>query len=57
MLKENIKIVEGYYNVKILEDILNDNKLISVLFLRFIIDVLYYNKDVKKLIDFIEEYN
>lgn len=57
MLEENIKIVEGYYNVKILEDILNDNKLISVLFLRFIIDVLYYNKDVNKLIDFIEEYN
>ncbi|NES52865.1 glycerol-3-phosphate dehydrogenase, partial [Escherichia coli] len=51
------KTVEGYHNAKILEDILNDNKSISAPFLRSIIDVLYHNKDVKKLTDFIEEYN
>ncbi|MCE6056051.1 NAD(P)-binding domain-containing protein [Mycoplasmopsis agalactiae] len=57
VLEENTKTVEGYHNAKILEDILNDNKSISAPFLRSIIDVLYHNKDVKKLTDFIEEYN
>ncbi|MGN3900830.1 NAD(P)H-dependent glycerol-3-phosphate dehydrogenase [Mycoplasmopsis bovis] len=57
VLEENTKTVEGYHNAKILEEILNDNQSINAPFLRSIIDVLYHNKDVHKLTDFIEKYN
>ncbi|WP_029513294.1 NAD(P)H-dependent glycerol-3-phosphate dehydrogenase [Mycoplasmopsis primatum] len=56
VLANNQKTVEGYHNAKILEEILLTMKDIKTPFLWSIIDVLYHEKEPKKLLDFINTY-
>ncbi|MGV2392544.1 UNVERIFIED_CONTAM: hypothetical protein O8I53_05980 [Campylobacter lari] len=55
-LKRNEKTVEGYNNAKIFKDLCLSYKDIKAPFLFSIIDVLYNNKPVEELTDFIKLY-
>lgn len=55
-LMKNKSTIEGYHNAKILDGILKDNPQLEAPFLRSIIDVLYYKKEPKNLLDFINSY-
>lgn len=57
ILKKNTKTIKNYHNTKILKNILNNNKSINTPFLKSIINILYHNKNIKKLTNFIKEYN
>ncbi|MBZ4212793.1 NAD(P)-binding domain-containing protein [Mycoplasma sp. U97] len=53
--EKNLKTVEGYFAAKILEEIIHDLQ-IDVPFLKSIIDVMYHDKKVENLLDFISSY-
>ncbi|WP_027120514.1 NAD(P)H-dependent glycerol-3-phosphate dehydrogenase [Mycoplasmopsis lipofaciens] len=55
-LKINKKTIEGYYAAENLNEIIKNNNKLHIPFLKSIIDVLFNNKNEKKLLDFIQTY-